>query len=510
MVYESCYHSKILLTFPDYSVDPSMSILAPTDNFSGLAGSWRTSFAPSASIKIKSKYSFVTAEDIEQFNFLFDRCYGRLRDLWVPSWQKDLVLTKDIVAGDGVIYIEDIDYDIYYPSYPGTGRVLFFYASKLKYEIKTVYSVTNKTELNLYESFVNSFTRKELKYVSFLYLMRFDQDDIEWEYIAPREVAQLEVEFVELPSQYCSMLPTPVALSTPHLIGPTGAIALTKPNYQWYVVPNATRYCLWIKDSTGVVVNHWYRPEKLLSDWADRCDISNVHSVAPGEVTWRVQADNPLLGPSSWSAEMTFTVTPVLPATVTLIAPSVRSSEAFPEFIWSGDPLATQYYLWVQDSVGVRIQIWYTLAELGIDSEGNCHVTPTNVLVPGWCKWYVQAWNESGYSDWSEGMQFLLEYPPPAITVLTSPSDLVTDSTPTYVWEESPLATAYYLMVESASGRVINEWYTVAEVDPGGTGTCSITPLTALEKGNYKWWVQSYNPEGYGPWSEPLEFSVSI
>jgi hypothetical protein len=35
-----------------------------------------------------------------------------------------------------------------------------------------------------------------------------------------------------------------------------------------------------------------------------------------------------------------------------------------------------------------------------------------------------------------------------------------------------------------------------------------VTPTKTLNAGAYKWWVQTYNDGGYGPWSSRKDFSV--
>ena len=65
-------------------------------------------------------------------------------------------------------------------------------------------------------------------------------------------------------------------------------------------------------------------------------------------------------------------------------------------------------------------------------------------------------------------------------------------------------------LAHDAAGMVYKKWYRASETGcEGGTGTCSITPTTALTPAGYKWWIQSYNTAGYGPWSDAKAFTVS-
>lgn len=97
----------------------------------------------------------------------------------------------------------------------------------------------------------------------------------------------------------------------------------------------------------------------------------------------------------------------------------------------------------------------------------------------------------------------------PASADLISPSGPDTESTPTYTWNEVDEATWYYLWVNDASGPVYQQWYQSFEV-VNGDGTCSVTPAFALESGTYSWWIQTWNDNGYGLWSDEMTFAIEI
>jgi hypothetical protein len=57
---------------------------------------------------------------------------------------------------------------------------------------------------------------------------------------------------------------------------------------------------------------------------------------------------------------------------------------------------------------------------------------------------------------------------------------------------------------------VIKKWYTAEDAGCGaGTGTCSLTPTTELFLGSARWWIQTWNDEGKGPWSSAMPFTVA-
>ena len=98
--------------------------------------------------------------------------------------------------------------------------------------------------------------------------------------------------------------------------------------------------------------------------------------------------------------------------------------------------------------------------------------------------------------------------PPDLVGALTAPTGTV-GGTPTYTWGAVPNATWYYLWVNDSTGNKILQWYEATTAGCGaGTGTCSVTPPTALAPGAGTWWVQTWSPAGYGPWSAGMAITV--
>ena len=196
------------------------------------------------------------------------------------------------------------------------------------------------------------------------------------------------------------------------------------------------------------------------------------------------------------------------PAQATLLSPSGPIYTSIPTYTWNAVPGSTWYYLWVNDSEGTKILQWYTASEAGCASgTGTCSVTPSTNLVPGVGQWWIQTWNSIGYGPWSAGIYFTIS--PPGQATLISPSGTITTKTPTYTWNAVPGSTWYYLWVNDSIGTKIVQWYTASEAGcASGTGTCSVTPSINLAPGKGQWWIQTWNPVGYGPWSFPMVFKV--
>lgn len=182
-----------------------------------------------------------------------------------------------------------------------------------------------------------------------------------------------------------------------------------------------------------------------------------------------------------------------------------------PTYIWNEVSGATWYYLWVNGPNGNLIKQWYRAAD--ICDAGICLVSSNIILKVGPHKWWVQTWSLAGHGAWSSGLSFNT----PVITIpvaptVISPSGSTTHYNPPYTWNET-LAEAtdgtwYYLWVEGPSGTMIKQWYEASTICDAGA--CSVTPDINLSAGNYTFWVRGWNPAGYGPWSNGMNFNVLL
>jgi hypothetical protein len=124
---------------------------------------------------------------------------------------------------------------------------------------------------------------------------------------------------------------------------------------------------------------------------------------------------------------------------------------------------------------------------------------------------HFEGWGGFLGADDIDGLVFL--YPaattPPGEAILLSPSEKVIDHTPAYTWNPTPGATWYYLWVNDNTGNRIKKWYRASDVQCGSDmDICTVTPDVELETGAGRWWVRTWNANGYGPWSDPQYFTV--
>ncbi len=306
---------------------------------------------------------------------------------------------------------------------------------------------------------------------------------------------------------------TPTAAT---LVSPTGTITTATPTYTWNAVSTSTWYYLWVNDSTGNKIQTWYTAAQAgCSSGTGTCSVTPSTTLASGAGQWWIQTWN-TYGYGPWSNSLSFNVqvSGGTPPAATLVSPTGTITTTTPTYTWNAVSTSTWYYLWVNDSTGNKIQTWYTAAQAGCSSgTGTCSVTPSTILASGAGQWWVRTWNSYGYGPWSNPLSFNVQISggtPPAAT-LVSPTGTITTATPTYTWNAVSTSTWYYLWVNDSTGNKIQTWYTAAQAGcSSGTGTCSVTPSTTLASGAGQWWVATWNTYGYGPWSNPLTFTVSL
>jgi hypothetical protein len=302
------------------------------------------------------------------------------------------------------------------------------------------------------------------------------------------------------------------------LISPSGAIGTSTPTYMWNAVAGVTYYQLWVNDSTASgKIQTWYTAAQAgCAAGTGVCSVTPSTPLAGGGGGWWIVTWNSA-GYGPWSSAMIFNVSAGgVPGAATLISPSGTITTTTPAYNWNAVAGATWYYLWIGDSsANPKIQVWITSSSAGCSSgAGTCSYTPSTALASGSAMWYIETWNSAGYGPWSSVMTFNVSAGGvPGAATLISPSGTITTTTPAYNWNAVAGVTYYQLWVNdsssSASSKIV-VWITSAAAGcSSGAGTCSYTPSTALASGSATWWIQTYNPAGYGAWSSGMAFYVS-
>ncbi len=123
------------------------------------------------------------------------------------------------------------------------------------------------------------------------------------------------------------------------------------------------------------------------------------------------------------------------------------------------------------------------------------------------------AGNTLGGLPYVNGATYTINKPPSAATLTSPTGNIGKDYDPVYTWNKVATASHYRLYVSGPRGLVLDQWYEASKICDDTT--CSVTPgpSTTLGGGTYSWYVQTWNPVGYGPWSnngQATTFSTTV
>ncbi|MDD1748934.1 MAG: hypothetical protein LUO89_03565 [Methanothrix sp.] len=191
-----------------------------------------------------------------------------------------------------------------------------------------------------------------------------------------------------------------------------------------------------------------------------------------------------------------------------LVSPFGIQNTGRPTYVWNAVDGCLYYCLEVIDDLdNVVLKQWYDASDFS-SAPSICSVTPPQSLDPGDYTWSVLCWNCQGEQP-SQKMDFTVctSSSFPGKATLVSPKSTISTKNPTFVWKPVTGCTQYCLKVANAKNQnepIFEERYDVEEsLSEQG---CSITPVLDLDPGNYRWWIQTINCKGDGPWSNYMSF----
>jgi CSLREA domain-containing protein len=288
------------------------------------------------------------------------------------------------------------------------------------------------------------------------------------------------------------------------LFSPSGTSATSLPSFRWRPISGVTSYYLWVRDTTGTVIQQWYRAD--VSCTTTVCSTTSPVQLQNTAYVWWVQTYSSTGGYGPWSASKSFTVNEPPPPAPLLTVPSGTITTSSPIFRWSKVARATHYVLSVTGPSGSVILQTFAAASV---CPTSCSVVSPIKLWNNTYSWQVQGYGVGGYGPWSATRTFTVNEAPPARAVLIAPTTTVNTNHPTFTWNPAVRATNYTLSVKTNAGAtVINQVF-------DGTAICTATlcsasvPSVDLANGGYKWQVQTYGPGGYGTWSLIKAFTVN-
>lgn len=291
------------------------------------------------------------------------------------------------------------------------------------------------------------------------------------------------------------------------LLSPTNSeILIThKPALKWSTPsPNATWYYLWINKDGEFYQQEWVQNGNTNDLPKTGVDLSTLRTnrwsptneFPNGSYTWAVQTYN-AEGYGSWSAVGSFVIYAGAPGVATLILPTntAYATSRRPDLQWTNaPPAATWNQVWINKDGQFYLKEWIEGAQIW---------RSTNDLPNGMYTWGVQTWNADGYGAWSRVSSFTITSMVPGMATLLTPTNGEggVGRRPQLTWSNAtPAATWYNLWINKDGEFFHQEWM---------ESVTRWSPTNDLASGRYSWGVQTWNSEGYGPWSSNSIFTIA-
>jgi len=181
-------------------------------------------------------------------------------------------------------------------------------------------------------------------------------------------------------------------------------------------------------------------------------------------------------------------------------------------YTWKAVTGSQNYCLVVKDS---QNRVVITQCCSALPTKNTYSITPRKTLASGDFTWSVSCRIRGRYQSSAE-MEFTVCTSLPGRATLVSPKDTIGSKNPIFVWMPVTGATQYSLKVAKAGSPnvpIFEDTYDVEDVFSNTDKTCSVGPVLAQdleEKTYYRWWIQTINCMGNGPWSYYKDFRYLI
>ena len=180
----------LFLTKPLYPIpetyDQPFSLLS----FLGLG--YASSHYDKAKFAFSLDFTIVSRADIWSLLEFFDSKQGRFQIFYIPSWNDDIIPTAAIDAADTVLTVEQI----YLIDAEIIGHHLYIRLPDSSYVCREIVDLPTSTSIQISSAIGTSISAANLSkmLLSFLYKVRFNVDEILFEYIAD-EIVNTKLDF---------------------------------------------------------------------------------------------------------------------------------------------------------------------------------------------------------------------------------------------------------------------------------------------------------------------------
>ena len=183
----------LFLTKPLYPITEEYN--QPFDLLTFLGLKYASSLYDKAKFAFKTDFTVVSRADIWAFLEFFDSKQGRYQTFYMPSWNDDIIPTAAIGAADTTLTVEQI----YLTDAEITGRHLYIRLPDGSYVCREITDLLSPTSIQIDSSIGTAVSAANLSkmLLSFLYKVRFNVDEILFEYVSD-EIANTKLHFKQV------------------------------------------------------------------------------------------------------------------------------------------------------------------------------------------------------------------------------------------------------------------------------------------------------------------------
>jgi len=191
--------SPVFIVEPNWASNPKTKYSFPYSVFAGRGKGYADTDLHIGQISLNFQYLLTSKEEIKDIIDFFNSNMGRLNAFWVPTWQKDVVVTEAFASTDTIITIEDADYVNAWLANKSIGRHLLFNFPDGSQSIRAVQDAPDTITLLLDAEVGTDCEENALSSlsVSFVYYVRFESDTLNLKYLT-NCAAQTELSFITL------------------------------------------------------------------------------------------------------------------------------------------------------------------------------------------------------------------------------------------------------------------------------------------------------------------------
>lgn len=162
---------EVLLTKPNWDEAGAMGFKNSFELLRYMGIGIISSHRQESEIRYSANFTCIGRQAIQEIERFFESKCGKWSNFWIPSWQKDIVVTNGFLFGATSLEIEDIEYPDTWLYHEITGRHLFMLWSDGHVFNVEVTDAPNNTTLTLGTGVDRACTLAGLKdlFVCFLY-----------------------------------------------------------------------------------------------------------------------------------------------------------------------------------------------------------------------------------------------------------------------------------------------------------------------------------------------------